>query len=56
MFSPIIKVKENGLNRCAGLKSQSENEIESEFPQLTFFFILILFLAINKKLRAFVPS
>ena len=48
-----------GLNRFAGLKSQSENEIESEFPQLTFFFILIMFLALNKKtscLRVFVPS
>ena len=29
-------------------KSQSENEIEIEFPQLTFFFILIMFLALNK--------
>ena len=56
MGSICSKGWSEGLNRFAGLKSQSENEIESEFPQLTFFFILIQFLALNKNLRAFVPS
>ena len=45
----FFAVNKLGLMRFAGLKSQSENEIESEFSQLTFFFILILFLALNKK-------
>jgi hypothetical protein len=48
-------VKQKSLNRCAGLKSQRENENEIENRFLTFFFIPILFLAL-KNLRAFVSS
>jgi len=37
-------------------KNQCENESESECWVLAFFFILILFIILNKKLRVFVPS